>query len=178
MPHGCNLRCVYCYGDGGSYGNEGEMDPKTARKAVDWLIGQSQMLSKLSITFFCSAGRRYVAVSSAGDIYLCHRFVGTEAYRLGSVFDGALKRDPYLKSSLRFVQKCRECFAKYVCSGGCYYDNLTANGSVFEPDEERCRLARRSVELIASLTCRLSPEDKDYLTKEGIVPTRPCPFDL
>ncbi|NTV47081.1 MAG: radical SAM protein, partial [Chlorobiales bacterium] len=34
----CNLRCTYCYGSGGEYGNPGVMDERTAMRAVDWLL--------------------------------------------------------------------------------------------------------------------------------------------
>ncbi|TLU88395.1 MAG: SPASM domain-containing protein [Chlorobium sp.] len=34
----CNLRCVYCYGGAGEYGNPGVMDETTALRAVDWLL--------------------------------------------------------------------------------------------------------------------------------------------
>ncbi len=34
----CNLRCRYCYGGGGEYGNPGVMDESTALTAVDWLL--------------------------------------------------------------------------------------------------------------------------------------------
>lgn len=44
----CNLRCGYCFGGPG----EGDMDEKTARRAVDWLIGQSRKATQLSICFF------------------------------------------------------------------------------------------------------------------------------
>ena len=33
----CNLRCVYCYGEGGEYGHKGNMEEKTAFQAVDWV---------------------------------------------------------------------------------------------------------------------------------------------
>lgn len=38
VTQNCNLRCVYCYGGAGEYGNPGVMDETTALRAVDWLI--------------------------------------------------------------------------------------------------------------------------------------------
>ena len=128
--------------------------------------------------FFCGAGRKYVAVSSAGDVYLCHRFVGTKEYLLGSIFTGGLNREVYQKSPLRFIDECSDCFARYICSGGCCYDNLAVGGSAFMPNELRCRLTLRSVELLASLTCRLGMEDKDYLIEREIIPKKACVFDF
>jgi uncharacterized protein len=48
----CNLNCIYCYGDGGQYGNEGLMNSNVATKAVDWLISQSKEKKQLGISFF------------------------------------------------------------------------------------------------------------------------------
>ncbi len=47
----CNLRCSYCYGDGGKYQNSGIMDFCTAKKSVDFLIDKSKS-EKLGICFF------------------------------------------------------------------------------------------------------------------------------
>ncbi|MDR4509638.1 MAG: radical SAM protein [Candidatus Brocadiaceae bacterium] len=48
----CNLKCVYCYGNEGEYGEEGLMDKKTAFRSVDWLIERSGETKKLAINFF------------------------------------------------------------------------------------------------------------------------------
>jgi uncharacterized protein len=48
----CNMRCVYCYGDGGEYGAKGMMCSATALQAVDWLIENSGDAEHLNICFF------------------------------------------------------------------------------------------------------------------------------
>jgi uncharacterized protein len=48
----CNMRCVYCYGDGGEYGEKGMMSLETAFQAVDWLIDISGSAEHLNICFF------------------------------------------------------------------------------------------------------------------------------
>lgn len=52
LTQSCNLRCIYCYGDGGEYGTGGSMDESTAFKAVDWLIEKSQKMKKIHLGFF------------------------------------------------------------------------------------------------------------------------------
>ena len=47
----CNLRCIYCYGNSGVYGNRGVMNLDTAIKAVDFLIDVSKE-DKLYVIFF------------------------------------------------------------------------------------------------------------------------------
>ena len=38
----CNMKCAYCYGEGGEYKNKGRMSKKTAFRAVDYLIENSK----------------------------------------------------------------------------------------------------------------------------------------
>ncbi|MDO4270291.1 MAG: SPASM domain-containing protein [Eubacteriales bacterium] len=47
----CNMRCTYCYGEGGEYHDRGEMDEATAKKAIDYLVKQSDR-DTLSVVFF------------------------------------------------------------------------------------------------------------------------------
>lgn len=51
VAQGCNLRCTYCYGDGGSYHDEGYMDFTTAKRAIDYFVEQSAQ-NDLYVTFF------------------------------------------------------------------------------------------------------------------------------
>lgn len=48
----CNMRCLYCYGDDGEYGEKGRMSISVARKSVGWLLRHSQDLPSVHIGFF------------------------------------------------------------------------------------------------------------------------------
>ncbi|MCP4216796.1 MAG: radical SAM protein, partial [bacterium] len=53
VTHKCNLHCVYCYGEDGSYGGPAvNMSEETARQAVDYLFRESGDSEKCSITLF------------------------------------------------------------------------------------------------------------------------------
>ena len=128
--------------------------------------------------FPCGAGRGLTGISNAGDVYLCHRFVGMDAYKLGNVFDKHIDRDEFLKSPIEFVRECCDCPARYYCGGNCMYDNASSTGSVFKPPEEMCSLRRREFELCAYVISRLDEADRAFLQKEDIVPSKPCPLDF
>lgn len=51
LTQSCNLKCVYCYGDGGGYGSSGNMTEKMAFQAVDWLLGQAGKIKKCTLAF-------------------------------------------------------------------------------------------------------------------------------
>jgi uncharacterized protein len=48
----CNMRCLYCYGQGGEYGQPGVMTGETAHAAVDWLMVNSLDAEQVHIGFF------------------------------------------------------------------------------------------------------------------------------
>jgi len=126
----------------------------------------------------CGAGLGMVGVSVSGEVYPCHRFVGTDYYKLGSIFDNELKRESYQINPALSNPICSICFAKYYCAGGCKHDHLGACGSIDTPAADVCLLKCREFQLAASVTSRLTPEDHDFLVDLQIIPTKPCPFDF
>ncbi|MDW7650928.1 MAG: nif11-like peptide radical SAM maturase [Bacillota bacterium] len=137
-----------------------------------------EFLNKQKKYFGCGAGRKFVGISTVGDVFLCHRFVGMDSYRLGNIFDRGLARDVYQKSLIKVSKKCNTCFAKYICGGGCYHENLGFCGSVFEPSEKYCRVIRYSMKMVAYVSSQLSDEDRDYMISEKIIMCKPCHFDF
>ena len=126
----------------------------------------------------CGAGLGMVGVSCAGDVYLCHRFVGVAQYRLGSVFHQELDRAKYGESPVTLIAACAACFARYYCAGGCKHDNAGSCGSAFAPAQDMCRLRRRELELAAAVAGGLDPADRAFLEERDIVPPKPCPLDF
>jgi uncharacterized protein len=125
----------------------------------------------------CGAGLGLVGVSADGGVYLCHRFVGQEGFKLGTVFQDELDRGSY-QESVEMHPVCSQCFARYYCAGGCKHDNAGSCGSVFSPAGDMCRLRCRELELAASVVGRLDEEDVKFLNVQNIVPPKPCPLDF
>ena len=48
----CNLRCEYCFGDGGEYKNIGIMSFEVAKRAIDFLYEHSRNTKDIVILFF------------------------------------------------------------------------------------------------------------------------------
>ena len=151
---------------------------KQLKNSSDLYHGLLGFLHNSKKYFPCGAGLGLTGISSAGDVYLCHRFVGMDEYKLGNIFDKHIDRDAYLKSPIDFVQECSNCPARHYCAGNCRYDNAASTGSVFKPPEEMCRLHYREFELSAYLSVRLDEADRAFLQEENIVPPKPCPLDF
>lgn len=120
------------------------------------------------LAHYCGAGRTYFALSQEGAFYPCHRFVGLDEYRMGDIETGmdlSLQRK-ILDLTVNDRPGCRECWARYLCGGGCWKHAVDANGCLEEPDTEvSCALTRHQIECAMSINSELGVEDKDILGK-------------
>ncbi|MGE5473995.1 MAG: thioether cross-link-forming SCIFF peptide maturase [Ignavibacteriales bacterium] len=97
----------------------------------------------------CGAGDEYLAVTPEGEIYPCHQFVGNEKFLIGNVNDGILKeeiREVFKGSNIFTKEKCKECWCKFYCSGGCAANAWMYNKDVNIPYELGCELQKKRVE--------------------------------
>lgn len=97
----------------------------------------------------CGAGHEYLAVAANGDLYPCHQFVGNHDFLMGNVYDGEIDteiRDYFEKSNIYTKDKCRNCFAKFYCSGGCSANAYNFNGDINKPYELACEFEKKRVE--------------------------------
>ena len=97
----------------------------------------------------CGAGNEYIAVTPDGDIYPCHQFVGREGYRMGSVLDGSFNSELQKKFANNHVltkEKCRDCWARFYCSGGCAANAEAFHGDISKPYDMECQLERKRLE--------------------------------
>ena len=111
----------------------------------------------------CGAGHEYFAVAENGDLYPCHQFVGRERYRLGNIFDGV---DQGARHWLKYFReshvlnkpKCRDCWAKFFCSGGCHANADLFNADIREPYDLGCEIQRKRLECAIYVQAKLADE--------------------
>jgi uncharacterized protein len=97
----------------------------------------------------CGSGTEYLAVTPWGDLYPCHQFVGNEKFLMGNVEEGILRndiRDEFKCCNVYAKEKCRKCFARFYCSGGCAANAYNFHGDINEAYDVGCELERKRVE--------------------------------
>ena len=97
----------------------------------------------------CGAGNEYFSVVPNGDIYPCHQFAGDAKWKMGSVYEGKIDvtlRRKFAESCLFTRKKCGDCFAKFICSGGCSANNYHFSGDIEEPYPMTCVMMKKRAE--------------------------------
>ena len=107
----------------------------------------------------CGSGTEYLAVTPWGDLYPCHQFVGNEDFLMGNVDEGVLRtdiRDEFKQCNVYAKEKCKDCFAKFYCSGGCAANSYNFTGNVNGSYDIGCELQRKRIECGIMIKAALS----------------------
>ncbi|MBO4903842.1 MAG: thioether cross-link-forming SCIFF peptide maturase [Lachnospiraceae bacterium] len=97
----------------------------------------------------CGSGTEYLAVAPNGDLYPCHQFVGMSDFLMGNVDTGVENTElsgKFRRCNVYSRQECRNCFAKYYCSGGCAANAYNYSGDINGVYDIGCKLQQKRVE--------------------------------
>jgi len=122
----------------------------------------------VSKAYPCGAGLGLLGVSTDGDVALCHRFAGSDAHRFGTVRDG-IDRD----AQTAFLQRhhiadktdCSICWARPLCSGGCYHEAHVRYGTTQRPNLHYCEWIRGWTDTCLRIYGELSERNPDFLAR-------------
>ncbi|MCM1271998.1 MAG: thioether cross-link-forming SCIFF peptide maturase [Clostridium sp.] len=107
----------------------------------------------------CGSGTEYLAVTPTGELYPCHQFVSYDEFKLGNVFDGIAKTDitdEFKLCNVYAKDKCRDCFARFYCSGGCAANSFQFHGNILDAYDIGCKLQRKRVECAIMIKAALA----------------------
>ena len=107
----------------------------------------------------CGSGTEYLAVTPWGDLYPCHQFVGKEEFLMGNVDEGITRtdiRDEFKTCNVYAKEKCKNCFAKFYCSGGCAANSYNFHGHINDAYDLGCELQRKRIECAIMIKAALA----------------------
>ena len=111
----------------------------------------------------CGSGTEYLAVTPQGMLYPCHQFVGQEGFEIGSVFEGIKKPEiveDFKLCNVYAKDKCRDCFARFYCSGGCAANSYQFHGNITDVYETGCKLEQKRVECAIMIKAALADDEE------------------
>ena len=109
----------------------------------------------------CGSGCEYLAVTPWGDFYPCHQFVGEEEFLMGNVDDGIVRndiREMFSDCNVYAKDKCKNCFAKFYCSGGCAANSYHFHGHINDAYDIGCELQKKRIECAIMMEVAKSTE--------------------
>jgi len=110
----------------------------------------------------CGSGTEYLAVTPWGDFYPCHQFVGQEEFLMGNVDTGIVRtdiRDEFKLCNVYAKEKCRDCFARFYCSGGCAANAYNFHGSITDAYDIGCEMQKKRIECAIMIKAALADEE-------------------
>jgi uncharacterized protein len=99
----------------------------------------------VSKAYGCGAGLGLMGVATDGNVSLCHRFAGSPEHTLGNVRDGVdrEKQEQFLVDHhIASKTDCHTCWARPICSGGCYHEAHTRYGDSSHANLHYCTWVR------------------------------------
>jgi uncharacterized protein len=122
----------------------------------------------VSKAYPCGAGLGLMGVATDGDVAVCHRFAGSDAHKLGTVRDGidrAAQRAFLESHHIEDKTDCRTCWARPLCSGGCYHEAHTRYGETTKPNLHYCEWIRGWTDVCLRVYGELSVRNPAFLAR-------------
>lgn len=107
----------------------------------------------------CGSGTEYLAVTPWGDFYPCHQFVGEEEFLLGNVDEGIKNNslcNEFKLCNVYAKDKCKDCFARFYCSGGCAANSYKFHGSITDAYDIGCEMQKKRIECAIMIKAALA----------------------
>jgi radical SAM protein with 4Fe4S-binding SPASM domain len=109
-----------------------------------------RVMRKVMLNRRCPAWVNRLGVDTDGLFYGCNSLLGVPEARIGSVWDGineARVQELAERTHISQREPCRNCWARYLCGGGCFHQSYLTFGEFGPPDPAECALNRHLIEL-------------------------------
>lgn len=123
-----------------NYGKENEI---RKIKMIDQFF--YQLDEQKRIVNHCSSGKSFLMIDARNDLYDCPWEVGQKNEKLDWQNDANKVR--FETQSLIEQNNCHQCWAKYLCGGGCKFINKIKTGDKHQKDLQFCERTRYIISL-------------------------------
>jgi uncharacterized protein len=121
----------------------------------------------------CLWGSTHVVADSLGDYYPCDSVVGRGDFRCGSLGEGLDWERFHADASWRARQPCPGCWARGLCGGTCYINNLARGEPYLAIDPIECAMSRYFAKQCIGLMIAMTEAGQDpYALREILLGRR------
>jgi uncharacterized protein len=128
-----------------------------------------ELNSGVSKAYPCGAGVGLLGVGTAGDVSLCHRFVDSPVGKMGHVKHGGVDhgaRQEFLNTHhIGARYDCHTCWARPVCSGGCFHEAYIHYGQTSAANLHYCDWIRGWNDLCLQILGEISVRNPSFLER-------------
>jgi uncharacterized protein len=128
-----------------------------------------ELHSGLSKAYPCGAGLGLLGVGTGGDISLCHRFADAPVGKMGHVKNGGVdhgaRREFLDTHHIGARYDCHTCWARPVCSGGCYHEAYIHYGETSAANLHYCDWIRGWNDLCLQIYGEISVRNPSFLER-------------
>jgi uncharacterized protein len=122
----------------------------------------------VSKAYGCGAGLGLMGVATDGEVSLCHRFAGSEDHTIGSVTQGIdrEKQGHFLEDHhIANKTSCHTCWARPICSGGCYHEAHVQYGDSSLANLHYCTWVRSWTHTCLEIYGTLAEKNPEFLAR-------------
>jgi uncharacterized protein len=101
-----------------------------------------QLDSKTRIENFCGSGKSYLVLDAKNRAFTCPWSVNNPSEAVGQGLDLPVEKLQPIKNSLISTNNCNECWARFLCGGGCMWAHKKATGDRHQVDNVYCDRTR------------------------------------
>lgn len=122
----------------------------------------------VSKAYGCGAGLGLMGVATDGNVSLCHRFAGSPEHTLGHVSSGVdrVKQQSFLVDHhIAAKTDCHTCWARPICSGGCYHEAHVRYGDSSHANLHYCTWVRSWTHTCLEIYGALAEKNPKFLER-------------
>ena len=124
-------------------------------------------------TLACGMGDSTISITADGKLLPCSNLFAHRQFQLGDVRSGfdRVKCDRFEQWLLSGGQhtvdseRCRNCYAKRICRGGCYAESIDKTKTLSLPDETFCLYKREMVKIDLHYIAQLKKHHPQYVSE-------------
>ncbi|MBI3600137.1 MAG: radical SAM protein [Nitrospinae bacterium] len=116
----------------------------------------------------CGGGLGLMGMGIDGELYVCHRFINNSRFYLGNIKEGIdrnIQRDFFNKMHLNKKILCQDCWARYLCGGGCYYEIELQSKGFEVPPTKYCKWLKEWFVRGVEVYIRIMQSNPDFIKR-------------